>query len=140
MPIQLYTDEVGEWQGVATAKIGDTDLGAFSKRTGGAIDSEEAKWGPGGMEPEVARGGRRTRDNIVLTRAYSTSRDQKLYHDLLPLVGRVRVTVVDHVYDIDGNSKEDREFSGVLKKIDRGDYDDTSKDRREFSIEISADV
>jgi hypothetical protein len=132
--------EVGEWQGNATVKVGDIDLGYFQKRTGGAVDSEEAKWGSGGMEPETARGGRRTRDNVVLTRPYSPTRDGALYARLVDLVGRGRASGTDFVLDIDGNVKDSVAFKGVLKKIDRGDYDDTSKDQRDFIVEISADA
>jgi hypothetical protein len=138
-------NEVGEWQGTAQLFVNGLDgaeinIGFFQKRTGGALDSEEAKWGSGGMQPEVARGGRASRDNVVLTRPYSRTRDAALYSKLGHLVGRSRARVVDIVLDSNGQNADTNTFTGVLKKVDRGDYDDTSKDQRDFVIEISTDA
>lgn len=144
MPNPADLTEVTEWQGnahlVVHAPSGDIDCGYFQKRSGGDVDSEEAKWGSGGMSSDVARGGRPTRNNYTLSRAYSPVRDGALYDQLELLRGRSRATVTDLVLDADGNVVESKPGGGVLKALNRGDYDDTSNNERTFAIEISADA
>lgn len=136
--------EVLEWQGNAHLVVhgpnGDIDLGYFQKRSGGDVDSEEGKWGSGGMSAAVARGGRRTRNNVTLSRAYSPSRDGALVDKIDPLIGRARVTGTDLVLDANANVVDTTPFAGVLKAYNTGDYDDTSNDQRTFTIEISTDA
>jgi hypothetical protein len=135
--------EVLEWQGNAHLVVhtpqGDVDCGYFQKSTGGDGDSEEAKWGAGGMGRARARGGRPTKANKTASRAYSPSRDGVLYDRLYPF-GRHRCTLSDLVLDLDGNVVESTPHPGVLKAMNRGDYDDTSNDQRTFTIEVSTDV
>jgi hypothetical protein len=40
-----------------TVSLDGTPLGTFDKMTGGEIDSEETKYKPGGMAPQVSLGG-----------------------------------------------------------------------------------
>jgi hypothetical protein len=137
--------EVLEWQGNAQLVVhlptGDLDCGYFQKLVGAdKIDSDEAKWGSGGMSTDVARGGRPTRDNATLTRAYSPTRDGPIFNACEPYRGRVRATVTDFVLDLDGNVLESKAHQGMLKALDRGEYDDTSNSQRTFTVEVSTDA
>jgi hypothetical protein len=131
--------EVSEWQGNAHLVVEGVDFGFFQKRTGGAPSAESSKWGSGGMQPGRARGGKRSKSQIVLTRAYSPARDGALYSQFEDRVGRARVSGADLVLDLDENVLESKPFAGMLQGLDRGDYDDGSNDQRNFTVTIDSD-
>src|SRR4051812_35214182 len=55
--------------------LDSTYMGVWDKRTGGALDSDDVTYYPGGMDRRVSLGGRNTTDNIVLQRLYDREDD-----------------------------------------------------------------
>lgn len=101
-----------------SVKIDNTLLGIFDKLTGGSIDSEETKYKPGGMSPQISLGGSTTVENVVVSRLFDLDRDLPFIPTLKSRVGKGEVTVSVQTLDIDGNIKgEPRVYSGKLKTL-----------------------
>lgn len=80
-----------------------TDLGTWDNLTGGNADSEESIYYPGGMGARLSLGGRRTIENITISRYYKIGRDPELLPKLLDRRGRGILDVTDQPLDVDGN-------------------------------------
>src|SRR4051812_42665853 len=76
---------------------------SFDKLTGGAVDSEETKYKPGGMQPQISLGGSVTTDNVVVSRLFRLDRDIDVVNTLKGRVGKGDVTVKKRQLDVDGN-------------------------------------
>jgi hypothetical protein len=61
-----------------TCSVDGRDLGVFDTKSGGELDSEEAKYKPGGMAAEISLGGSRTYGNLTITRYADYVRDWPL--------------------------------------------------------------
>ena len=111
----------------------------ISKRSGGGKDSEETKYPPGGNEPEESLGGRTTVENVELVGLYKPQLHATEYKRLEAAVDRdAPARVVEKVIDSAGNVIAEPEvWTGIMKAINRGEYDSTSDDAREVTIEIS---
>lgn len=85
-----------------TVSINGVQLGTFDKMSGGDIDSEETKYKPGAMAPQVSLGGSVTVTNITVERLFELGRDTSLIPQLKSWVGKGEVTVVKQPLDING--------------------------------------
>ncbi len=110
----------------------------FSKRSGGMADSEESKYPPGGNQPEKAMGGRQTVENVTLSGEYQPEIHQSIIAWLESRRGRGKATVVEQPIDDEGDTiGEPETWTGLVKSVNRGEYDAESSDAREVEIEIS---
>ena len=116
-------------------------LGIWDKKTGGQIDSEEYKYPPGGMRPMVSLGGRRTTDNITVSRLYRLVRDhQELLGRLMSGVGRARMEVAQQPLDIEGNTfGRPIVTRGTLKRVTPPDVDSESSDPAMIELEMTVE-
>lgn len=85
-----------------TVSINGVQLGTFDKMSGGDIDSEEVKYKPGAMAPELSLGGSVTVSNITVERLFELGRDTSIIPQLKSWVGKGEVTVVKQPLDING--------------------------------------
>jgi hypothetical protein len=117
-----------------------TDLGVWDGLTGGDLDSDEAKYWPGGMAPQVSLGGHRNPSNIVLKRLYRLQRDHDRLNLLLHNVGRGTVEIHKLPMDIDGNTYgKPLNYSGKLKRVTPPEHDSTSSDPGIIEMEVTPD-
>jgi hypothetical protein len=79
------------------------DLGVWDQKTGGAVDSEERIYHPGGMVPPISLGGRRTMGQITLQKIYDLDRDPDKLRILIAGAGRASVHVNQQAMDINGH-------------------------------------
>jgi hypothetical protein len=123
-----------------TVTVGGTDLGTFDKMSGGAMDSEESKYHPGGMAPQISLGGRTMVDNITVSRLYKLDRDRQLIPALLAGVGKAEVTCNKQSLDINGHSfGSPITYTGILKRVGFPDVDSESNDAALFELEVTTD-
>lgn len=123
-----------------TVSVGDTDLGTFDKMSGGAMDSEEAKYYPGGMAQQISLGGRTTVDNITVSRLYKLDRDRQLVPALVAGIGKASVVVNKQSLDVNGAKfGEPITWTGTLKRLAFPDADSESNDAALFELEITTD-
>jgi len=117
------------------------DTGVWDKKEGGQVDSEETKYPPGGMKPEVSLGGRQTVENVTLRRLYRLVRDhQDLSRVLIAGAGKARVTVAQQPLDIEGNVfGRPIVWSGILKRAAFPDVDSENSDAALVELEITPD-
>lgn len=121
-----------------TVSVDDRDLGVWDKRSGGAVDSEETKYRPGGLASTISLGGSVTVDNVTLQRLYDLGRDHALMPWLRSRVGKGQVTVTDQPLDVDGNAFGRPDvYTGVLKRVTPPDADSESSDAALVEIEVS---
>jgi hypothetical protein len=100
-----------------TVSVAGSNLGTFDKMTGGDVDSEETKYKPGAMAPQITLGGSKTVSNIVISRLYDLNRDHPIIQWLFSLVGRGAVVVTKQPLDINGAPfGSPIVYQGVLKK------------------------
>lgn len=127
-----------EDQYAVTVSIDGSVLGVFDKMTGGAYDSEETKYKPGGMAPEISLGGSKMTTNLVITRLFRLERDLALVPILKAKVGTGLVTAIKQSYDINRNPYGTPDvYTGTLKTFTPVEPDSTSNNPGLFSLEIS---
>lgn len=98
--------------------------GVWDKMSGGAIDSEDNKYHPGGMVEPISLGGRRSVDNVTVTRLYRLSRDHDVVHKLIAAAGKSDGIVSKQPMDIHGNVYgAPVVYRGTLKRVGLPDID-----------------
>lgn len=118
--------------------VGETDLGIFDKMSGGAKDSNERKYKPGGLAPEVSLGGQATVTNITVERLYVRERDHNELPMLLAAVGKARVSIKKQPLDADGAPYGSPVvYTGVLKQVTPPEVDSESSDPAMLSLEVT---
>jgi hypothetical protein len=114
------------------------DLGVWDKMTGGQVDSDETRYNPGGMAPPVSLGGRKTVENIVVSRLYRLARDHDIVQDFINWSGRARVIVSKQPLDIEGNVYgRPIVYNGTLKRYSTPDVDSESSAAGMVEIEVT---
>lgn len=122
----------------ATVSLDGVSLGTFDKVEGGAVDSEEFKYRPGGMAPQISLGGYRMVENITVSRLFVLSRDLPLQPLLIARVGKGDVTITKQSLDVDGNPfGKPLVYIGKLKTFTPPNHDSESNDAALFELEIS---
>lgn len=109
--------------------------------TGGEADSDELKYRPGGMKPELSLGGSLTIGACVVSRIYLRERDHANVHWLIGRVGKGKVVVKKQPLDIDGNSYGNPIVtSGILKRVTTPEVDSNSTEAALLEIEVAPQV
>jgi hypothetical protein len=112
--------------------------GIWDKKTGGELDSEETKYSPGGMAPQLSLGGRHVPGNVTLQRIYDLHNDHDHIQEWLGAVGKGQVDVFSVPMDVDGNVYgQPIQHSGILKKVAMPDIDSESSSAAMLEIEVS---
>jgi hypothetical protein len=113
-------------------------LGTFDKMSGGGYDSEETKYKPGGMAPEISLGGSRTVGNVTVSRLFRLERDLALVPTLKAAVGVGQVTVTRQSLDRNRNPYGSPDvYTGILKAFNPPEPDSESNDAALFEMEIT---
>lgn len=113
------------------------NLGVFDKFTGGAVDSDEQKYRPGGMAPPVSLGGAVTMDNVVVSRMLDLQRDWALLRKLLNVAGLANITATKQPLDVNKVPfGRPLVYSGKIKTVTPPEHDSTSSDPGIFDIEF----
>lgn len=122
-----------------TASLDGTSLGTFDKLSGGEIDSEEFKYRPGGMAPQVSLGGSKMVSNVTISRLFIQARDLPLVPTLIARVGKGDVVITKQALDVDGNPfGKPLVYQGKLKTFTPPDHDSESNDAALFTLEVSS--
>jgi hypothetical protein len=114
----------------------------WDKKTGGGVDSEETKYYPGGMVPPVSLGGRKSVENVVVSRLYRHERDHLIVDDLLKKVGKADMSVQQLPMDINGNVLDGMKpiiWRGTLKRVTVPEVDSESNDAALIELEMTVD-
>jgi hypothetical protein len=123
-----------------SVKVADRQLGIFDSFSGGEIDSEEAKYAPGGMAAEISLGGRRTNGNVTVGRYLDRALDWPLVKWLASQVGGARVTIGVIPLAFDGSAGgAPLVYSGTLKTVTLPDIDSTGSDVARLELECTMD-
>lgn len=105
---------------------------------GGGVDSEETRYKPGAMQPEISLGGTRTVENITLTRLYDLDRDHLVVKQWMAKCGRATVIIAKQPLDADGNVKgSSLVYTGKLKMVKPPDHDSNSSEAATIQIEVT---
>jgi len=113
-------------------------LGTFDTLTGGEADTDELKYKPGGMAPQLSLGGIVTVGQVVVGRIYDLQRDHSRIHWLLGRVGKGNVTVKKQPLDVDGNAfGRPLVYTGKLKRVLPPEVDSTSTDAAIVELEVT---
>jgi len=123
---------------VRDPKGGIHKLGVWDKRSGGEVDTDIYKYKPGGMAPQVSLGGSKTIGDLTISRLYRHKRDHLMLQNEINWAGRARVTVSQHILDIDGNEfGSPITWVGILKTVTPPDHDSESTDPAMIELVIS---
>lgn len=119
--------------------IDGTTLGIFDTMTGGAYDSDETKYKPGAMAPEISLGGAKTTSNVVVGRLFVLGRDDVLVPMLKTKVGTGQVTITKQYLDINKLPYGTPDvYTGTLKTFTPTEPDSTSSEAGLFTLEVSS--
>lgn len=115
------------------------DLGTFDGHDGGAIDSAEKKFNPGGMQVPISLGGKKNVDNVTVKRLYDLTRDHPIMGWLAGGVGRADVTVVKSSMTVDQVMVANPlVYQGKLKTLTPPQHDSESDAAAMWSMVISS--
>jgi hypothetical protein len=110
----------------------------FSKRSGGSRDSDELKYRRGRMKKEEAFGGPPTTDNVTLVGLFDPRINNGDLEYLESVRGAGKAQVLEQVLDEGGTAIDTLPpWKGILKKVDRGEYDSSGSEAREVELEVS---
>jgi hypothetical protein len=124
-----------------TATLDGSPLGVFDKLSGGALDSTETKYKPGGMAPQISLGGSQEASNVVIQRLYVLTRDRPLVATLLRRAGKGAMVVVKQSLDENGVAFGDPiTYKGTLKMVTLPDHDSESNNAALMQLEVSTDA
>lgn len=122
-----------------TVRVGAINLGVFDRFSGGEVDSEETKYSPGAMGPQVSLGGKTTVGNVTVSRLYELARDHAVSKDLIAAVGKSEVTVTKQPLDADRNPYgAPHVYTGKLKSVSFPDHNSESSDPGMLELEVSS--
>lgn len=122
-----------------TMSISGRSMGEWDKMSGGEIDSEETKYRPGSMAPQISLGGYSTVNNLNISRLYDLNRDHGLINFMIGQVGKGKVHVGKQPLDVNGNPfGRPMTYSGVLKQVTFPEVDSESADAGMIELEISS--
>jgi hypothetical protein len=122
-----------------SVSIDNTDLGTFDKMSGGDIDSEEQKYKPGAMAPQISLGGSVTVSNVTVQRLYRLDRDLPLFPFLKGRVGKGQVVIKKQSLDVDGNPfGAPITYQGKLKMVNLPDADSEASTAALVQLEVSS--
>jgi hypothetical protein len=125
---------------LVTCRVDELDLGTFDSFDGGEGDSEEAKYSPGGMEPEISLGGRQTIGNVTIGRYYDRLRDAPVLKPLYGKRGSGRGTIGVTPLAPDGTRGGDpTTWTGTLKTVTHPPVDSTGNDAAKLTLEFTCD-
>ena len=125
---------------VVTLSVADVPQGVWDTKEGGEIDSEETKYPPGGMAPEISLGGRRTIGNITLSRYCDRVRDWPTIKWLADQVGAARVSIGITPLDFAGSAGgKQLGYTGTLKSVTPPPIDSTGSDAAKIEVECTID-
>lgn len=122
-----------------TVVVDGRKLGVWDVLTGGETDSDELKYRPGGMAPQISLGGTVTVGQVIVSRLYKLDRDHSLIHWLLGRVGKGNAIVNKAVLDPDGNAYgKPLVTTGTLKRVTPPEVDSNATgDAATIEIEIT---
>jgi hypothetical protein len=103
--------------------------GVWDKKSGGGVDSEERVYYPGGMAPPISLGGRKSTEQVTMSRLYRLGRDHDPIQQLIDAVGRSRITISQQPMDIHANIYgRPIVYVGTLKTVNLPDHDSEGND------------
>jgi len=121
-----------------SVEIDGKDTGIWDKFGGGGIDSEETKYNPGGMVEQVSLGGRKTVENVTVSRLYDLDRDHVQVKNWIDRVGKAQVKVIKQHMSKDGLVYGDPlTYTGTLKRVTPPELDSESSDAALIELEIT---
>lgn len=121
-----------------TISLNGNTLGIWDKKSGGAIDSDDAKYYPGGMVPPIALGGKKTTDNVTLSRFYDRYDDHDKINTIMNAAGKGIIVVSQRPLDAEGNAfGKAITYHGKLKRVAPPDVDSESSTVAMLEIEVS---
>ena len=124
-----------------SVSIDGRNCGPFDSLSGGEVDSEEAKYNPGGMVGEISLGGRRTIGNLTVGRYYDWARDHPLMAFLYDRAGKGRGSIGAQPLDVNGTPRGNPlTYEGTLKTVTRPDIDSTGTDAAVLELEFTIDT
>lgn len=116
------------------------DLGVWDTMSGGEIDSDESKYRPGGMAPQLSLGGFTDVGELKLGRYYDIERDHPLVKTLASLVGIGKVSAGATPLGPDGRVLGDPIVrNGILKTLTLPEVDSTSTDAAIIELAVTCD-
>ncbi len=132
----LYRSDMGHIS-VSVAGVG-LDNQSWDFFEGGDHEIESQKYNPGGMQPQVALGGKGTRSDITIRRAYSDSL-VGIYKTLDAVAGQAAVTCSFQTLAADKKTPvgDPIVYTGILGNVTRPNYDSMTSTAQQLQILIS---
>lgn len=127
-----------QWSNTVT--IDGTDWGVWDTLAGGAVESGETKYRPGGMAGQVSLGGLRTVGNLTLGRLLDQEDWEPMRQLMQKRAGKAPVSVARQPLDTDGKPfGKPLLYTGKLLTVTPGDTDSNSTAAQVWQIVISTE-
>lgn len=116
------------------------NYGVWDKMSGGAVDSNETKYMPGGMAPPISLGGTKTVDNVVVSRLYRLGRDHDVIQQIIDSVGKSQMVVTKQPLDLNGVSYgRPIVYQGTLKRCTPPEVDSEASGAGLVELEMTVE-
>jgi hypothetical protein len=126
---------------LVTLSLEGRDLGVWDKKSGGEIDSDENKYPPGGLQPEISLGGHKTYGELTMSRYYDTQRDHPIFGWFHSQVGAGRGAIGMTPLDFHGNPQGAPIVAGgTLKTYTPPEVDNESGDAALVELAFTIDT
>lgn len=124
-----------------TVDVDGQPSGVWDKMSGGEADSEETKFKPGGLAPEVSLGGSSMVGNVTVSRLYDLNTvHNSLVRTLMAGVGKLPIVVTKQPINALGVAVGNPlVYRGMLKSCTPPDHDSESSDAALIEIEVSVE-
>jgi hypothetical protein len=121
-----------------TVGVNGVHTGVWDVKEGGAVDSNEVTYKPGGMADPISLGGTRNVENVTLRRNYRLGRDHQVSQRWINWVGKGSVVITQQPLDHDGNAwGQPIVYNGTLKRVLFPNHDSQSSDAALIEIEVT---
>jgi hypothetical protein len=119
--------------------VDDVDLGIWDKKQGGAVDSDETTYRPGGMAEQISLGGPRTTENLTVSKLNDEVTHGRV-HWLTGRVGRGTGVITQQPLDADGKAwGRPLVWRGKLKRVTPPDSDSNGNAAALIELEFTVD-
>lgn len=116
------------------------DHGVWDKMTGGEVDSDDAKYNEGGMQPPISLGGKKTVGNVTVSRLYRLARDHDVAQVYINGAGKASMVVTKQPLDIDGHTYgKPIVYKGTLKRVGLPEVDSESSNAGLIELEMTVE-
>lgn len=118
--------------------VDEQNLGVWTTKSGGAVEIEDTKHRPGGLEPQIALGGLQSVENVTVSKLYDAEMASGLFSKLYASMGKPMSVTYQPINADKTNKGNAVTYEGILGRVAPPDADANSSDVAMLELELFA--